>query len=142
MSQSDYLKYKNSSIVLKNIGDLPAVFDDQDNISYKRFSIGNSIVDTNKKYDQLVPTGTKILFGMERAKTATCPTTFSLCNTNQRVNRVLNKNIVNSGAKTFPFVKPIGLYVKQPAYKKTACSCIQNSALTNGKICDCKTSFY
>lgn len=142
MSQSDYLKYKKSAIILKNSGDLPAVFDEQDYISYKRFSIGNSIVDTNKRYDQLVPTGSKILFGMERAKTTTCPTTFLLCNTNQRVNRVLNKNIVNSGAKTFPFVKPIGLYVKQPAYKKTACSCIQNSALTNGKICDCKTSFY
>jgi hypothetical protein len=142
MSQSDYLKYKKSAVVLRNSGDLPAVFDEQDYISYKRFSIGNSIVDTNKRYDQLVPTGTKILFGIERAKTTTCPTAFSLCNTNQRVNRVLNKNIVNSGAKTFPFVKPIGLYVKQPVYKKTACSCIQNSALTDGKICSCKTSFY
>ena len=142
MSQSDYLKYKKSAVVLKNSGDLPAVFDEQDYISYKRFSIGNSIVDTNKRYDQLVPTGTKILFDIERSKTTTCPTTFLLCNTNTRVNRVLNKNIVNSGSKTFPFVKPIGLYVKQPTYKKTACNCIQNSVLTDGKICDCKTSFY
>jgi hypothetical protein len=142
MSQSDYLKYKKSAVVLRNSGDLPAVFDEQDYISFKRFSIGNSIVDTNKRFDQLVPTGTKILFDIERAKTSTCPTTFSLCNTNQRVNRVLNKNIVNSGAKTFPFVKPIGLYVKQPAYKKTACSCIQNSKLTDDKICSCKTKFY
>ena len=129
MSQSDYLKYKKSAVVLKNSGDLPAVFDEQDYISYKRF-------------DQLVPTGTKILFDIERAKTTTCPTTFSLCNTNQRVNRVLNKNIVNSGVKIFPFVKPIGKYVKQPAYKKTACSCIQNSKLTDDKICSCKTKFY
>jgi hypothetical protein len=101
MSQSDYIKYKKVSRELK-INKLNPILDSQEYIDYKQYALenttptrpnyvynGGTSTTTNGKlsYNQLVPANKKIIFGIERSRTTTCPT-FTLCtNTNQRTNR-------------------------------------------------------
>jgi hypothetical protein len=141
MSQSDYLKYKKTATILKDASGVPAILESQDYTSYKFYSLGNSISSKNKTLDQLVPSGSKIIFGIEHAKTASCPT-FTLCNnTDQRFNREKVTTFYDT-VKGLPFVTPLPEYVKQPTWAKTACYCILDSSYTDANLCKCKTRYY
>jgi len=141
MSQSDYLKYKKTATVLKDVSGVPAILESQDYTSYKRYSLGNSINNTKKSFDQLVPSGSKLIFEIERSNTASCPT-FVLCNnTDQRFNREKVTTFYDT-TEGLPFVNPLPQYVKQPTWAKTACNCILNSSYTDDNICKCKTKYY
>jgi hypothetical protein len=87
MSQSDYLKFKRISTELK-VGKLDPIFNPEDYLSYKEFSLENSIQNTKLTYNQLLlPNRTKI-FNMEKMVNS-CPS-FNACkNTNLRTNRKL-----------------------------------------------------
>ena len=86
MSQSDYLKYKRISTELK-INKLDPIFNPHDYLSYKEFSLENSIPNTKITYNQLVLPNKKMIFNMEKSA---CPLIFNTCkNTNLRTNRKL-----------------------------------------------------
>ena len=90
MSQSDYLKYKRVSTLLKidnNTSKQPRVFNSQDLLNYKQYSLENSITTNNININRITPAGYKHIFGMDK-KTINCPQ-FKVCRqTNQRTNRV------------------------------------------------------
>jgi len=91
MSQSDYIKRKKSTTVLapRNQAKFPAVLGSDEYTLYKQYSLENTIMNTSPRFNQLVPTGAKVIFNMEVNRTVTCPS-FVLCNTQQRVYHVNN----------------------------------------------------
>jgi hypothetical protein len=92
MSQSDYIQRKRIGKEL-NIGNqskFPHVLDSMDYIHYKQYSLENTILNTSKRYNQIVPTGKKVIFNMEVANTTTCPS-FNLCTNTQ--NRIGHTNV-------------------------------------------------
>lgn len=87
MSQSDYLKYKRVSNELR-INKLDPIFNQKDLLSYKEFSLENTIENTKITYNQLVLPDKKKIFNMEK-NVLLCPI-FNTCNnTNTRSNRKL-----------------------------------------------------
>ena len=94
MSQGDYLKRKQIAHRLRIDGGntdnkQPAVFSSNDLIKFKQYQIVNEDSSTNINYNLIKPTGTTVVFDMER-KIANCPTFIACSNTNTRPNRVLN----------------------------------------------------
>lgn len=87
MSQGDYIRYKRVAQELKVQTKLPAVLDSGKYTNYKEFSIENTVVNDITTYDRVIPTNTRIVFGMERPHATSCPT-FDVCNkTDDRSNR-------------------------------------------------------
>jgi hypothetical protein len=92
MSQSDYIRYKRLHNEMSEWTKIPIkvtpILDYGKYISYKEYSLENTIVSNNTAYDKYVPPETPIVFGMvKRCTEATQP--FILCaNTNTRANRV------------------------------------------------------
>jgi len=127
MSQSDYLHFKRVSNELK-INKFTPVFNTQDYVNLKEYSLQNSINNTKLTYNQLTPSGYTKIFNMEK-KVTNCPT-FRICKqTNLRSNRVPLPSVYFAPQCITP-----PLYVKQPNNAKTACKCtLQN-------ICNCKIS--
>jgi hypothetical protein len=133
MSQSDYLKFKRIQTQLKDSSFNP-VLSNQDYIDFKQYSIETTVQNTGKLYNELSPSNTNIVFGMNK-KLTNCPT-FIVCNdTNTRPNRVPMSDMYFTP-------KYVRSYIKQPTYKKSSCNCILNSAYTNEYLCKCKKSFY
>jgi len=94
MSQGDYIKYKRVQRELSELRDtpkkIPSIIDSGNYISYKKFSLGNTILNDNDEYFKLIPTDVPIVFGME-IKCASSRPYFTLCRgTDQRQNRHLN----------------------------------------------------
>jgi hypothetical protein len=88
MSQSDFINYKKTSNELKNQTIQSSVYTTKEYINFKKYSLENTIQNKRIKYNQLLPTNNKLVFGMEK-KTTNCPS-FILCNnTNTRPNRKL-----------------------------------------------------
>lgn len=86
MSQSDFINYKKTSNELKNQTIQSSVYTTKEYINFKKYSLENTIQNKRIKYNQLLPTNNKLVFGMEK-KTTNCPS-FILCNnTNTRPNR-------------------------------------------------------
>lgn len=141
MSQSDYLKYKKTARILSDASGIPSILTSDNYISYKQFALGNLIENTKPNYDQLVPTGDRVLFGIQRSDASYCPTFIVCMDTDKRSNRTPVTTFYDS-TTGLPFVTPVVSYVKQPSYKKTACYCILDSSYTDANICKCKKSFY
>jgi hypothetical protein len=99
MSQGDYIRYKRVSQELKRQSKLPAVFDSGNYTNYKEYSVENTVVNDLTQYDRVIPSTTRIVFGMERPQAMACPA-FEVCrNTDKRGNRVLH---VYSALNTIP----------------------------------------
>ena len=133
MSQSDYLNFKRVSNELK-INNFTPVFNTQDYIELKEYSIKNSITNTKLTYNQLIQPGYTKIFNMEK-KITNCPTFIVCRQTNQRPNRVPLSSVYFNPS---PIAPPI--YVKQPTNAKTACNCMLDSIHTLSNICKCKVS--
>ena len=93
MSQSDYITYKRVRRELLELRDtpkkVPRVFDCGKYISYKDYSLENTILSTSDQYAKLIPPNVPVVFGMPKPCAST--PTFTLCTgTNNRGNRVLN----------------------------------------------------
>jgi hypothetical protein len=77
MSQSDYLKYKRVSTELqiqKKSGDqIPPVLTSQNYISYKGYSLENTIINDKTIYHQLTPVNTQIIFDIATSDASSCP---------------------------------------------------------------------
>jgi hypothetical protein len=91
MSQSDYIEYKRTSRQLadfnQNSPKMPAVLNMNTYVSYKKFSLENTIINTAPSYLKVVPPNTPVVFGMVKQCASSEPT-FTLCSgTDQRPNR-------------------------------------------------------
>lgn len=88
MSQSDYIKYKKVSHQLRNLSDYGNVIEPSTYVSFKNYTLENTIKDTNIMYTRLLPATHQNVFGMAKYPT-NCPS-YPLCiNTQTRVNRSL-----------------------------------------------------
>jgi len=139
MSQSDYLKYKRVSTILKvnnNTKKQPPVFDSSDYLNNVEFSLENSVVNTKLVLNRLtsnVGTATPIpIFGMDKV-VGNCPT-FPICkNTNLRTNRVPMSPVFYD-----PTPQPLSIEKRNEAVNlKTSCKCKLSSKYTDGKKCAC-----
>jgi hypothetical protein len=91
MSQSDYIKYKRVQRELKEFNQTPTkvpnVLNSSQYISYKEYSLENTIVNHNDMYDKLIDPSIPIVFGMVKKCASNSPT-FTLCRgTDTRGNR-------------------------------------------------------
>lgn len=129
MSQSDYIAYKRVRRELIELRDtpkkLPAVLDTGKYISYKEYSLENTILSNSDRYDKMIPSNVPIVFGMVKPCAST--PTFTLCRgTNLRGNRPA---IVNS--ESYPYFRSpkIGTISKsalmgwKPIASTTYCKC-------------------
>jgi hypothetical protein len=90
MSQSDYIAYKRVRRELIELRDapknVPAVLETGKYISYKEYSLENTILSNSDRYDKLIPSNVPVVFGMVKPCAST--PTFTLCRgTDQRGNR-------------------------------------------------------
>jgi len=77
MSQSDYLKYKRVSTELqiqkKNKDEIPSVLTSQNYVSYKGYSLENTIRNDKTIYHLLTPVNTQIIFDIATSDASSCP---------------------------------------------------------------------
>lgn len=116
MSQSDYIKYKEISTILRtDIGTkMEPVFNCNDYIGYKKYSLESTIVNNKITMNQLTPSNRQPIFGMEKQIT-NCPSFIVCKNTNRRTNRIL--------LGTRPTYRPITIKQKQTIEKANALLC-------------------
>ena len=117
MSQSDYIKFKNTSFQLK-LQKLAPVLSSNQYRSFANYYLENTIVNNKLTYNQLAQPNKQMIFGMEKTTTS-CPI-FTLCgNTNTRLNRVSL-----SGTQITP--KPVRpLIMKRDILTTDMCKCLQ-----------------
>ena len=145
MSQSDYIKYKKSSVELNDLKGYPSILDTSDYIEFKQFAVENTVVNTSITYNKMKPTiynvtstalstiNAQTVFNMERIYPSTCSDTtlFPLCrNTQTRVNRTSPwwKDVANNTniATIIPIIPRV--YVKNPKTQSTKClRCFSNN---------------
>ena len=114
MSQSDYIKFKKTSRLLKDPADYDPVFAPSEYMAGKDFNLETTILNTKQTNNQLKPSDKQVVFGMERTTGGNCPT-FTLCTgTNGRANRRL---LDASQTACFPIMKAPGRSV--PSVKPT-----------------------
>ena len=88
MSQSDYLKYKRISTTLRIDGnDTLPVFESQQYLNYKQYSLENTINNSSILYNRITPANTIVVFDMDK-KTTSCPGFITCRDTQSRPNRV------------------------------------------------------
>ena len=115
MSQSDYIKLKKTSRLLKDQADYDPVFAPSEYMAGKDFNLETTIINTKQTNNKLNPPGKQVVFGMERTTGGNCPT-FTLCTgTNTRINR---RPLDVSQMECFPIMKAPGRSV--PPVKPTS----------------------
>jgi hypothetical protein len=104
MSQSDYIRFKKTSRLLKDPADFNPVFAPSEYISGKEYNLETTVPNTKQTNNQLTPTGSHNVFGMDII--AGCTPTFILCTgTNMRENR---RALDASQSECFPVMKAPG----------------------------------
>ena len=78
MSQSDYINYKKTSTVLKELKKFEPVLSNENYINFKQYNALNNIINTETLLNELKPNNMNIVFDMQ-IKTSTCPN-YSSCN--------------------------------------------------------------
>jgi hypothetical protein len=147
MSQSDYIQRKKISkeLTTTNQSKFPHVLDSENYTLYKQYSLENSIVNTSKQFNQIVPSGAKMVFGMEINRTDTCPN-FLLCNTQNRVNHTnIHPIAFNTNVSTnLPYVKHFPIrtcsticHHKQKKTNENTWSTAYSNSRLNKLLCDC-----
>lgn len=105
MSQSDYLKFKKTSRLLKDQVDSDPVLAPSEYIAGKDFNLETTVTNSKTTYNKLKPSDTQVVFGMERIINGNCPK-FTLCTgTNTRANR---RALDASQSTCFPVMKAPG----------------------------------
>ena len=138
MSQSDYLKYKRVSTRLRvdnNTTNQPPVFSSNVLTQNQQYSLTNSITNTKKRYNQLVPSGKQLVFNTEKVVT-NCPT-FPVCtDTNLRTNRV---PMSCRSDPSVPTPAPLDIMTRNEAVNmRNECKCSLHKSHTDGNRCSCK----
>ena len=158
MSQSDYIQRKRIFNELTEINQST-----QTNIPnytlYKQYSLENTITNTSKRYNQLLPPGVVSIFNMQITNPVTCPS-FVLCNTQTRLTHTNSSPVsfnpyvsarlpyVNSYTATTTYTPNQLKYVKQLPKTKCSADCHNNPRKNNENtwytavrmnqlLCDC-----
>ena len=119
MSQSDYIQHLKVATELKSQSKLSPVLTADDYTAFKQFNIENTVYNTSRRHNQLVPTGTQIVFDMPMPNASRC-STFLLCsNTQKRPNRVPMSTVYFHSLTC----KPLPVYVKQKPLRTCAKCC-------------------
>jgi|DEB19_MinimDraft_2_1074335.scaffolds.fasta_scaffold00066_16 hypothetical protein len=153
MSQSDYLKYKRISNQLridnqKDAGmvvtNQSAVFNSQDLIHYKQYSLANTIVNTKPTLNRLTLNAKQRVYDMDKV-VGNCPTFIVCKDTDDRANRVLSDGVWFDPQKedyaTRSSLVNIRTYwdsIPEPANLKNECKCKLGSRNTDSYACACK----
>jgi hypothetical protein len=137
MSQSDYINFKKTSLILKNnLNKLPSVLTPELYTAFTKYNLEITVPNTKNSYSRLLLGGKKNFLGIEK-NVASCPT-FILCkNTNTRANRVKH---------TIQYPTPIYKWKKTSSYKPNTClitsGFVTRRCLCSKKSCKCKTEYY
>ena len=137
MSQSDYINFKKTSLILKNnLNKLPSVLTPELYTDFTQYNLETSILNTKNSYSRLLLGGKRNFLGIEK-NVASCPT-FTLCkDTNTRTNRVKN---------AIQYPTPIYKWKKTSSYKPNTCliksGFVTRRCLCSKKSCKCKTEYY
>jgi hypothetical protein len=148
MSQSDYLKSKRISTLLRidnqkvnGVTKQPAVFTSQDLQNYTQYALTNTIVNTKPTLNRLTPKLRQRVYDMDKAVSG-CPS-FIICkDTQQRNNRVLSSGgyfgatMANNTAKS-SLVNIRTYWDNLPANLKTECNCAGVNRTTDSYACAC-----
>ena len=142
MSQSDYIQFKKTTMILKNntispvSNELPPVLTPELYTAFTTYNLETTVSNTKNSYSRLLPSGKRNFLDIEKT-VATCPS-FILCtNTNNRPNRVKNTTQI-----------PSALYrwKKTSAYKPSTCDFkngyVMRRCLCSKIACKCKTTTY
>jgi hypothetical protein len=148
MSQSDYIKYKSISSLLRvdsSLNKLPPVLNCQNYTDFLQFSVENQIQNKKPINSRLTASNEQMIFDIEK-RVQNCPSFLTCANTNLRPNRKplstvyftptpqpLTINQINSRLKNKS---------KEQSNQRTACKCVLNSKNTGLNICKCKTSHF
>jgi hypothetical protein len=150
MSQSDYIRFKKTALILKADKLMP-VLDPSQYTSFETYNLETTVTNTKNAFSRLVPSTNQYFFDIEK-KTSSCAT-FPLCvNTNTRANRVLNtaENIVlANGTKVLYRADPTysnapnKLYRQLKNYTPIRCAFkkgfVIRNALCDKQKCKCRT---
>lgn len=90
MSQSDYIKHKRLSSVLKEVNKLSPTLDSQQYTSYKEYSLENNVTSAKNVYYKFIPQGTQFVYGMVIRNAGNCTDMVFCKGTNGRENRKMN----------------------------------------------------
>ena len=147
MSQSDYIEFLKTVDIL-GINKLDHILTGQDYISFERFALETTVLNTKNSFSRLLPQNTttfnqifpntdpvRIDVADMELKVPSCAT-FKLCtNTNTRPNRVLNSVSL-----------PVPTYRPDKVYKPNLCQYkygkhIVRTIWCGKKICKCRTRY-
>ena len=137
MSQSDYINFKKTSLILKNnLNKLPSVLTPELYTAFTKYNLETTVSNTKNSYSRLLLGGKKYFLEIEK-NVASCPT-FILCkDTHTRANRIKN---------TIQNPTPIYKWKKTSSYKPNTClitsEFVTRRCLCSKKSCKCKTEYY
>ena len=132
MSQSDYLRRKRVSYILRNDAATdPSVLNSGKLLSYKQYQLENEIVSTNQPTHNILPAGKQDIFGMEK-NVSGCPTFIVCGDTSARPNRVAHTGRMCNNV-------PLNWHEKNDLKnaKQLWCKCELNRSTTDGNRCAC-----
>lgn len=135
MSYSDYLNFKKTTQILKELDKFDSTLDSDIYTRFKSFNLQTTIVNNNAINNKLyLPNKPQIVFDIEKS-TVNCPQ-FNLCDSGSRVNR---KPLNALQSTCFPIMKAPGRsvpkYLKKPkercANTLLSCKCVSS-------YCECE----
>jgi hypothetical protein len=136
MSQSDYIRYKRVSARLQDLSsnptNTPSIISQSDYTDFTNYTITNTVINTNKNYNELLPPDTTQIFNITVPNPTSC-WTYPLCvDTNNRPNRIHPTwtDVSNNLRNIIPILPQ--KYVKHPpVYKRSTLLCLNNK---NGSL--------
>jgi hypothetical protein len=134
MSQSDYIRFKNTSRQLKDLAKLSSVLEPSTYIQFKAYNLETTVPNTKVVYHQLNPPNKQIVFDMERVVT-NCPTFLYCRGTQARANRKPLKRGQISPKPRPKYIKDPVLFSKNYTMK---CSCKDTKCVCKA-LCPCKS---
>ena len=130
MSYGDYLNYKKTLHMLKELEQFDSTFDSSIYTKFKSFNLQTVVVNDSILFNKLtLPNKPHIVFDMEKSVDG-CPK-FDLCNSSSRINR---KPLDVTQSTCFPIMKAPGRsvpkYLKKPKERCTSlllkCKCVSS----------------
>ena len=148
MSQSDYLKSKRISTLLRidnqkvnNVTKQPAVFTSQDLQNYTQYALTNTIINTKPTLNRLTPKLRQRVYDMDKVVSG-CPSFIVCKDTQGRNNRVLSSagyfgaTMANDNTKS-SLVNIRTYWNSLPENLKTECKCAVVNRTTDSYACAC-----
>jgi hypothetical protein len=135
MSYGDYLNYKKTIHILKELDKMDSTLDSDIYTRFKSFNLQTTVVNTSVMFNKLTLVNKpQIVFDMEKSVDG-CPQ-FDLCDSSGRVNR---KPLDGSQSTCFPVMKAPGRsvpkYLKKP---KERCAPLSLKCRCVDEYCSCE----